>query len=197
MMYLQDWHENSVPIFLCQPPPPAANSVLYTWMNLLRPELKSDNVLNCPSAAPWNRYGYMQGMSAWVSYAIFSDLTIWDPSGNGICRGISFTKLIHPTKCAFIADSGVIPANDPNFKTTTSMGYYVMNWDAWGGDNGMPPEPRHNGGANFILCDGHVKWLPKSKIGDYSGRQRPFSWLAPNGIDPDLWTTTVDQKSRH
>ena len=32
------------------------------------------------------------------------------------------------------------------------------------GTNGGPVGPRHSGGSNFLLCDGHVKWMNGTKI---------------------------------
>ena len=195
LIYEQNWNETTVPIFLYRPAP---NGTLYTWMNLLRPELKSGGVLNCLSAGPTNQYGGVQGQTSGVSLAIFSDLCVWDAAGQGICKGISVSQLLRPSRCAMIADSGIIPPTATGFNPSSNhVGYYVMNWDAYAVDNGFPPEPRHNDGANFILCDGHVRWLPKSKIGDYSGRQRSFAYLAAKGFDTWLWTTTQEQKNRN
>jgi prepilin-type N-terminal cleavage/methylation domain-containing protein/prepilin-type processing-associated H-X9-DG protein len=196
MMYLQDFDETSLPIFLYEPPPPATGSTLWTWANLVGIYLKSDKVLNCPSADAMNVYLSYQGQTSYVAYSYFGWLCTWDKSGNGICTGISMSELVSPAECAMIADSGVMTASSQFNPPKPGIGYYVMDWDAAAaGDNGFPPEPRHNGGANFIYCDGHCKWLPKAKIGDYTGRERTLSWLASNGIDPALWTTTPAMKA--
>lgn len=196
MIYEQNWNETTVPIFLYIPP--ASNGTLYTWMNLLKPELKSANVLNCPSAGLANQKGGLQAQCSDVSYAIFSDLCVWDPSGNGICTGIKISQLMRPTRCALISDSGIIPQSNTSFNPASNhSGYYVMNWDSYGQDNGFTPEARHNNGANFVLCDGHVRWIPKSQIGDYSGRQRNFTYLAAKGFDTWLWTTTQEQRRKN
>jgi hypothetical protein len=40
--------------------------------------------------------------------------------------------------------------------------------------------PRHTGGFDMVLCDDHVKWRPRDRLGDgaFSGGTRDMEWLA-------------------
>ena len=57
--------------------------------------------------------------------------------------------------------------------------YYQMDW----GNTLWPPTRRHTQGANMAYCDGHVNWLPGTKLGIYDATNIPLAG-AP---DPNLW----------
>jgi prepilin-type processing-associated H-X9-DG protein len=46
-------------------------------------------------------------------------------------------------------------------------------WNAAGGPELLPAEPRHLGGDNYAFADGHVIWLPRKKLPDGSWAKEP------------------------
>lgn len=61
---------------------------------------------------------------------------------NRACSGLALEKLAEPAQTAMLFECDAPTRN------------------AAGGRAQLPQEPRHTGGNNFGLADGHVKWLP-------------------------------------
>jgi hypothetical protein len=53
-------------------------------------------------------------------------------------------------------------------------------WNAAGGPELLPPKPRHLGGDNYVLADGHVIWLARKKLGR-DARGQPIWAKEPDG----------------
>ena len=73
---------------------------------------------------------------------------------------------------------------------STSSGCSTNNSEdaAHGSTPGTNPNPvgTHNGNANYLLCDGHVKWLPSNSVSGGANAQYPTSTEgAGSGIDAE------------
>jgi prepilin-type processing-associated H-X9-DG protein len=71
-------------------------------------------------------------------------------------------------------------------------------WNAHGGPELLPGEPRHFGGDNVSFVDGHAKWVGRLRQGDSS----PPRWqraYPPEAVvwDPDAPTAEGDSAQRH
>jgi len=58
-------------------------------------------------------------------------------------------------------------------------------WNAVGGPQLLPDEPRHFGGDNYGFADGSVRWLPRKKLGTDS-RGNPI-WAKEPDADWVIW----------
>ena len=62
-------------------------------------------------------------------------------------------------------------------------------WNAAGGSELLPDEPRHLGGDNYGFADGHAEWLPRKKLGtDKDGK--PI-WARGPVDDSVIWEPVV------
>ena len=90
---------------------------------------------------------------------IAAELT--SPSGNGV--GISHGHSVGPTypNCS---SGGQFRVGEGAFAryATGDMGGRVLN-------GGTGSTPRHKGGANYLACDGHVRWLKPDAVSSGTG----------------------------
>jgi prepilin-type N-terminal cleavage/methylation domain-containing protein/prepilin-type processing-associated H-X9-DG protein len=164
LQYAQDYDEMMVVAAnYGNPNPPPA---YLTWIGLLQPYMKSAQLFACPSD---KAYGWNGGLSNTTStgYGMFRVLS-----------GMALGSMTQPASCIMLGDCGQLPP--PLY---TNQRYYLIDWNQQPNiDNAVPPWPYHNDGANLGFCDGHAKWLAKTKYGDWdTSTQGP----AP---DPTLWT---------
>ncbi|MCE5238097.1 DUF1559 domain-containing protein [bacterium] len=131
----------------------------YGWISLVQPYAKNAQMFTCPSR-PDLKWNQVVTTYSGFGYGYFG------PNGGGVA-GLALGAISAPASCVMLADS---PSN----------GYYVIDGTLDSSDNGFPPEPRHNDGANFCFCDGHGKWLAKTKYSAWSGTVAP--------PDATLWT---------
>ncbi|MEN6641831.1 MAG: DUF1559 domain-containing protein [Armatimonadia bacterium] len=159
LSYAQDYDE-VLPRVNINPAP----NVYYGWVWMLQPYVKNVQLFTCPSknTAVWT--GTDPAVYSGFGYGYFGPN---DP--NPKVAGKSLGSINAPATCAMIADS-------------SADNYYVIDGTVINNpDNGRPPEPRHNDGANFGYCDGHAKWLNKMSYCNWD----PASTATP---DPTLWT---------
>ena len=136
-MYCSDYDETNV---LTDSGPLGTASEPY-WYDLLYPYTKNKQILVCmsdttPAASPISSYRMGAGLGG-ASDALYGD----DASGTivfGECDG----------------DTGVNTWSGANL--LPESGSTVMG-------GAQPRRHRHNGGANYLYYDGHVKWLTESK----------------------------------
>lgn len=67
------------------------------------------------------------------------------------------------------------------FESDTGSG-----WDASGGPELLPEDPRHLGGDNYGFADGHVQWLPRKKNPD-------GTWAKEPAADWVIWEPVVKE----
>jgi len=145
----------------CQPAGAAPGGRVW-WMMLLQPYARSMSVLDCPSYRDRGWCGNENGCEGGVdqrnrryrggygiNFGYFCDGAMtWPPTGwyptpagqpESVVDDVAGTILIADADCV---------AADPGLRGGPG------NWR-------HDPEhaPRHNGGTNYLFCDGHVKWL--------------------------------------
>lgn len=150
--YTQDYDEKYPLLFTCNDGAATCNDAEY-WPNRIQPYVKSQQLFICPSHSD---PGLLNGINGtWkVSYAgnsIFNP-----PSGNQIppfsheYRGPCSLASIQEVSTTFLAF---------DFKT-----YFEMNdWNKTDLGTASGVDKRHLEGANFLFCDGHVKFLKNTK----------------------------------
>ncbi len=169
MQYTQDYDEKMILAAMYQP---IGSATYQTWMYVIQPYVKSNQLFTCPSASDKDFNGTPNVTANNTGYAMYNQLS-----------GIALATIDSPSTCAMAADAGIlpVPAYSPN------QTYYLMDWDSNVSDNGVVPFARHLDGANFLFCDGHVKWRNKSSVGNY-GTTAIARTAAP---DPELWRVTA------
>ena len=143
LMYAQDYDEKPCPYYL-------AGSYLYTyddtyhggmWYKLLEPYLKNEQILDCPS------YSHRRPSDAYSGHT----------SGYGWSRycteADALADIEEPSRTLMLADVG----------GTGNYRFYSVIYET------TYIDPRHNGGSNAGLWDGHAKWynvpLPEDMTG--------------------------------
>lgn len=156
LQYAQDYDERTVLAAMYWQTPN-----YYTWMYLIQPYIKNSQVLTCPSASATGWNGSLNTTQI-TGYGLFRLLS-----------GAALGTIQQPASCMLLADAG---------KLSNGNTYYLCDWNVDQSDNGVPPDPLHNNGANFGFCDGHAKWLPRTT---YSSWDPAVGATAP---DMTLWT---------
>jgi len=153
LMYTQDYDEmlpriyrNAAPATMVYPGGRASSGLM--WYGVLYPYVKNIQIYNCPSD-PYRWSGNYTGkMTYGMSYRVGDGDTI-------------LGDIKSPATTFLMGDSH----EDPG---VSSQSYYITSSPVMDGTlyRSVIPD-RHNGGANFGLCDGHAKWL-KVRYGSHS-----------------------------
>jgi prepilin-type N-terminal cleavage/methylation domain-containing protein/prepilin-type processing-associated H-X9-DG protein len=167
--YTQDYDEKMILAAMYQP---IGSATYQTWMYVIQPYVRSNQLFTCPSASDKDFNGAPNVTANNTGYSMYNQLS-----------GIALATIDSPATCAMGADAGLLPtpAYSPN------QTYYLMDWDNSVADNGVVPFARHLDGANVLFCDGHVKWRNQSTLGSY-GTTAIARTAAP---DPELWRVTA------
>ena len=133
----------------------------YVWMYLLQPYVKNQQIFTCPSA-PQKGWSGVNNQTQMTGYGMFRLLSM-----------VPLANIQRPANLVLLGDSGRLSNDNP---------YYLIDWNQDVSDNGVPPHPLHNEGANLGFCDGHAKWLQKTAYAAWD--------LTPGAPAPDmsLWT---------
>ena len=146
------------------------------WAVQVNPYVKSAGVFRCPDDS--------SGGSTSVSYGINKDLTLDTlnnhPGSNAISDWVAPAKTVLLYEAVY---TNAVNFNDPNdansqdWAGTQNMDPsgqadfgYPQGMDQGGVINGpeknhyKSPTGRHSDGANFLYCDGHVKWLRPNNV---------------------------------
>jgi len=159
MQYAQDYDERTVLAAMYWSAPN-----YYTWMYLMQPYVKNSQIFTCPSSSATGWNGSLNTTQV-TGYGLFRVLS-----------GAALGNIQSPASCILIGDAGRLnpfPTGNP---------YYLIDWNEDQSDNGVPPNPLHNDGANLGFCDGHAKWLAKSKYGNWD------TAVGAPAPDATLWT---------
>ncbi len=164
MMYAQDYDE-TLPLRYFTTGvsgailyPGGNSSAASIWPLPVHPYIKNIQIWNCPSY----RYKWSGNYTGHCAYGI-----------NDHIDGYSIARIKAPATTIFTADS---------FSETSAMSYRITRNILFSGTLVRSAiHDRHNGGANFALCDGHAKWLnvpweaqAAAGVQDFPG----YSWTA-------------------
>ena len=145
LLYLQDSHDvmpNATSEWYCD------DLSVGTMITLLRKYTKNTNIFNCPSARKWDDKRRV--------YTVYNN---YNP--NGVLFG-------NPPLYNSIRASAVTSRTGTAMFSELGWNYYLccnrplqINDDEfmWWWDTSWSGTKQHNGGANLIFVDGHVKWV--------------------------------------
>lgn len=184
MQYSQDYDET----FTC-----GISGTRYSgWAYTVMPYVKNTSVFACPS----DTYVSTSAGTYTLSYA-YSPWLMGYNSGNAINPPVVAAQMRAPASSVMLCEvTGNSLRNDEADKSGSTDGYTShggVTLLAVGLLGGYPaPQPvanpswwgpaRHNGGANWLACDGHAKWLMGSMV-------------SPGRIPPD--STYYQDRSSH
>lgn len=179
------------------------------WVDIMQPYVKSLQLFQCPSER--QRQGTNPASYTYSDYAYNASIGLaWDSGSNTLLYPkLNEATIVSPVTTVMATDGFVsydAPERSssamastvgcyPNFDcsgNTASPGYenHGSEWNPVTGQNIVGGGPfRHLEGANYLFCDGHVKWY----AGDASTRKskRVRNWYqshAASGDDPTYAT---------
>jgi len=153
LSYAQDYDETFVPGFYYT----AGNAELLWFPNLLEPYVKNRQLYVCPSHK--QSYTYLQPWGTmWYSYG-YNGL----PDG-GPLMGARFGQQLGQIK-APAETIAFIDATWIELDHGAAQNYDQFDFRA----DGLPGniDKSHNDGSNIVYCDGHAKWLSRTKRTDW------------------------------
>lgn len=164
MMYAQDYDDN-LPLYYF------TGSVSYSWNWPVMPYIKNDQVFICPSATAQPNY--------WCGPTYIS---YWSSGSWGYNGYLGISTAVSLASVQSASDTIVISEITRNIDS--SIYYVPTEWSSSKGGlcgigttKGDQAAFRHFDGTTSVFMDGHVKWMKKSTIEDYSG----------DGIIDDGW----------
>ncbi len=183
--YCQDYDEMVCP-FGTQPPGYTGPYALYpTWMpwtELVRPYAKSGQVFICPSdltrpVPPLSSYAANHIPSSLASGTAYKGSTV----GMAIDGPHNWQAM---AACAVPADTiSVVEMN--SYYEIWSVQYHLDGPNPLDLVNGGASPRRHNGVANYLFLDGHVKALPQ-------GATRPHLYSVQDDTTPASWAAPAN-----
>ncbi len=160
VQYVQDYDEKYPPFG------PASYAEPNVWTET-QPYIKSAQVLVCPSDSTTTNYPTLKlsTISYFPNYLVTGQAC--DFSTNASCATtvgyypISLSTIVNSAQTLLVAENR---ANDnPRSMEAGNVDSYYFNQATYGTSYALGPY-RHFDGANYLMCDGHVKWLRPSAV---------------------------------
>jgi len=131
------------------------------WWPALFPYIKNTGVLGCPSA---DVNGMTIGPNNNQCYVFNADIIrnnqVWN--GNWNVNG-NMTQIVAPANCLLVFEW--VPWDTPRSISSEDFRWLMQNYAINGGALAQyNAVSRHAKGANYVLADGHAKWIPPTKI---------------------------------
>jgi len=170
-MYAQDYDQIYIPGAVRQAGVPG-NGIW--WMITMQPYIKNTNVLHCPSSS-------VNGWCAMAACEANAGQHYWRYNGGyGINRGYNDVNGTNYPGTSFSTPAGKAEPLVELPADTIFVAECKCVVSAPDGHATFDPEmvKPHMDGANYLFCDGHVKWLKNTR--------RPSDTFAHNA--PGLWT---------
>lgn len=156
LQYTQDYDETMPPIYTCIGGD-CSNNYVY-WQYLVQPYIKSVQVFVCPSDPAPDPLSGNVASSLNISYL---GATV-DNASSGedppFSYAFPYRQMTGPCKLATIEDPATSAAVVDAGVFETLLGWTDTDLGAT-----SHISKRHFDGANFLFCDGHVKWLKQSR----------------------------------
>ena len=139
------------------------------WATMIYPFVKSTGIYKCPDDSVAD-----SKVSYGMNYAIFGGTPAGGYSENK--NGMSIAQLGGPASTVLVyeasANPGNIDTNDPSV-AGSAPGATINTWSGFGNGNPGDISNRHDkdatSSANYLACDGHVKYIKIPYISFYLG----------------------------
>jgi len=182
LQYIEDYDEQ-FPVGFVNGTPSNATNAGEGWAGQIYPYIKSTAVYKCPDDSQTNGVGTYE-----VSYVYNENLAFYYTGGTDTA-GIKQAALSSPTQTVALFEgtnnlaavtnpnegtsaSSVIGGGDYNISDTSDNTVYETGYlggcgasgPAWMSGSYAGPTGWHTDGSNYLLADGHVKWMRSSVI---------------------------------
>ena len=173
MQYVQDYDERYPLNNTGNPPGFSSSGTASTfgqWMYRIQPYVKSVQIFRCPSGVngedevTYTQSGVSQNYPGHWNYGVNEFvMERGDSSANDRTPGgLSMATIGSTAVLPMIADSKGLTWGDPY--RIINANYLTGGWSAGGTPADMEGNDRHLGGSNICFADGHVKWLPQTRM---------------------------------
>lgn len=165
MMYINDNGEKTPPVWAVGQDVWKTDGSPSTWCDLIRPYVKTLELYRCPSDPVFLRN------TPWVAsnYGLNPGFTVFDNTGHFRFRYDRY--FCQPVMMSQITKPGLTMMAGDKYGKSARM------WTDNHNHIAVPPAEkptadgevycRHNGGASFSFCDGHVKWMDAQTLNSY------------------------------
>ena len=131
------------------------------WWPALFPYIKSTGVLSCPSAST---SGLTIGPNNQQCYVFNADIIrntqVWNGTWN---VDANISQVVAPANCLLVFEW--VPADSPRSISAQDFAWLMYNYPTNGGAlQQYQAVTRHTDGANYVLADGHAKWIRPAMI---------------------------------
>jgi prepilin-type N-terminal cleavage/methylation domain-containing protein/prepilin-type processing-associated H-X9-DG protein len=135
-----------------------SSSSVFLYSELLPPYVKSKD-LKCPHASQYSKIDkkFLTGYQINEILGSIAILTPQNAPGRIEFFGKHLSNVYRPTLSVLLTETrtGIIATSVPDVQGVGTRAKDLFN--AYGSKE-LPAGTRHNGGSNYVFCDGHAKW---------------------------------------